>query len=90
MEFRYKLSREWIDKIVLMESFANGGTQVSVKLQDGREVGKVLISNSMYPVAVRGYKDLPFSVDEITDIFQTEEDKNPKQRGEWEFWDDWS
>jgi hypothetical protein len=72
-----------------MESFANGGTQVTVKLRDGREIEKVLVSNAMYPVAVRGFKDLPFSLDEIADIYQTNEDKNPTQRGNWEFWDEW-
>ena len=89
LEFRYKFSPEWVDRLVLMESFANGGTQVTIKLQDGREISKVLVSNSMYPVAVRGFKDLPFAMDEIANIFQTDEDKNPKQQGNWEFWDEW-
>ena len=89
MKFRYTFPAEWIDKLSMMESFANGGTQVTVKLRDGREIKEVLVSNSMWPVAVRGFKDLPFAINEIADIFQTEEDKNPKQRGGWDFWDDW-
>jgi len=73
-----------------MEEFANGATQITVRLRDGREIPKVLISNSTYIVAVRGFKDLPFLPDDIADVFQSEDDKNPSQREGWEFWDDWT
>jgi hypothetical protein len=70
-----------------MAEFAMGGTQVTVRLKDGRLIPGVLISNCTHPMAVRGFKDLPFKLEDIADIFQTEEDKNPKQRGGWYFWD---
>jgi hypothetical protein len=63
--------------------------QVTVKLKDGAIHPKVLISNSMWIVAMRGHKHLPFAVSEIEDIFQTEEDRSPHERGRWEYWDDW-
>lgn len=72
-----------------MEEFANGGTQVSVRLSDGRIFYGILISNSMHPVAMRDFKDLPFSMEDIADIFQTDEDRNPNQRKDWDYWDDW-
>jgi hypothetical protein len=43
----------------------------------------------MYIIAIRNYDDLPFSINDIEDIFQTDEDLNPKKRGGWKFWDDW-
>jgi hypothetical protein len=43
----------------------------------------------MYLVAIRGHANLPFAVGDIADVFQTEEDKNPAERGGWKFWDDW-
>lgn len=90
MKFKYRLPDLWIAKTSVMEEFANGATQVTVRLTDGREVEKVLLSDAMYVIAARGFKDLPFSTDEIADIFQTGDDKSPAKRGEWEYWDQWT
>jgi hypothetical protein len=90
MKFRYQLPDNWISVVAGMEEFANGGTQVSVRLRDSREFHEILVSNSTYVVAARGHRDLPFTLDDIEEIFQTDDDKNPKVRGGWEFWDDWS
>jgi hypothetical protein len=89
MKFRYRLPDECVSKTFAMEEFANGATQVSVRLKDGRVIPSVLISESTYVVAVRGFKDLPFSMNDIADIFQSVNDRNPTQRGGWKFWDDW-
>jgi hypothetical protein len=90
MTFRYVLPQHWIDKVSHeMEEFANGGAQVTIKTKSGDVFEKVLISNSMWIVAARGYKDLPFAVEDIVEIYQTDEDKNPSQRGNWDFWDEW-
>lgn len=89
MQYKYKLDKSWIGKIAKMEEFANGATQVSVRLKSGKIISKILISDFTYIIAARGYKDLPFSLDDIETIFQTEEDKNPKERGKWYFWDRW-
>jgi hypothetical protein len=89
MNCRYTLSEHWVAQIAEMAEFAMGGTQVTVRLKDGRLITGVLISNCTHPIAVRGFKDLPFGLEDIADIFQTEEDRNPKQRGGWHFWDDW-
>jgi len=72
-----------------MEEFANGCTQVTVKLKDGREMTEVVVSNSSHIVAMRGYKDLPFRIEDIDDIFQSDGDKNPIKLGAWDFWDIW-
>lgn len=90
MEFKYTLPKEWVDfSVNNLEEFANGGAQVTIKTNDGLVHSKVLISNCMYIIAMRGHKDLPFDVNDIEDIYQTEEDKNPKERGGWDFWDNW-
>lgn len=47
------------------------------------------MSNSMWLIAARGYKDFPFAIDDIVEIYQTDEDKNPSQRGNWDSWDEW-
>jgi hypothetical protein len=62
---------------------------VSVRLKDGRAIAGVLLSSATYIIAARGYKALPFLIEDIDDIYQTDDDKNPRQRGAWEFWDDW-
>ena len=89
MEYKYKLPSSLIQKSVLFKEFANGGAQVTIKLNDGRIFNKALISNSTAIIALRGYNDLPFNVSDISDIYQTDEDKNPKERGSWEYWDKW-
>lgn len=87
--FKYTLSRDLIAKVALLKEFAMGGTQVSIRTHKGEVFNHVLISNCKHIVAIRGYKDLPFGVDEISDIFQTSDDENPKQRGGWDYWDQW-
>ncbi len=73
----------------MFEEFANGGAQATAKLKDGRIFSGLLISNSKVIAALRGYPDLPFSPNDIEDLHQTDEDKNPKESGNWQFWDKW-
>lgn len=89
MKYKYKLTDQWVATLARMEEFANGATQVSVTLNNGEVFHGLLISACQYPVAVRGHKDLPFDLAEIATIFQTEDDKNPKERGNWIYWDQW-
>lgn len=90
MTFKYVLPQYWIDKVSQeIGEFANGGAQVTIKTKNGAVFEKVLISNSMWLLAARGHKDLPFSVEDIVEIYQTDEDKNPSQRGNWDLWDNW-
>jgi hypothetical protein len=87
VKFKYQLPERWIKKVVKLEEFADGATQVSIELKDGRVFKKVLIADSKYIVAARGRRDLPIEIAEIRNIFQFSEDKNPAQRDGWEFWD---
>jgi hypothetical protein len=87
VKFKYKLPESWIKKVARLEEFANGATQVSIELKDGRVFRKVLIANSMHIVAARGLRYLPFEMDDIRNIFQFAEDRTPAQRDGWEFWD---
>jgi len=90
MKFKYALPQNWFDKVSFeMEEFANGGMQVTIKTKSGKVFENVLLSSAKYLVAARGYKDLPFAVEDIADIYQTDADKNPSQRGNWDFWDEW-
>jgi hypothetical protein len=89
MKYRYELPEHWVRLVAGMEEFANGGAQVSIRLRDKREFHSILVSNSTYVIAMRGYKDLPFAPEDIEEIYQTDEDKNPRNRGGWDFWDDW-
>ncbi|ABI81834.1 hypothetical protein Pcar_3214 [Syntrophotalea carbinolica DSM 2380] len=89
MKFKYQLPPELVTKCSEFSEFANGGAQVTILLKNGKLFKEALVSNSMYLVAMRGHPYLPFSIGDIADICQTEEDKNPSQRGNWDFWDDW-
>ncbi|MEO0454737.1 MAG: hypothetical protein AAFY98_11470 [Verrucomicrobiota bacterium] len=89
MEFKYHLPEELIEVAKHFKEFANGGAQATFKLKNGRKFGQGLISNSTWIIAMRGHQDLPFELEEIDSIYQTEEDKNPKERGEWYYWDEW-
>ncbi len=89
MRYKYKLPDRLVSQVSEMEEFANGATQVSAHLLDGRVFSGILISAATYIVAARGFGDLPFKPDEIATVFQTTDDKNPAMRGGWQFWDDW-
>jgi hypothetical protein len=87
VKYKFQLPESWVRKVARLEEFANGATQVSIELKDGRVFKKVLIADSKYIVAARGRRDLPIEIAEIRNIFQFAEDKNPAQRDGWEFWD---
>lgn len=90
MNFIHQLPDYWVAKIALMNEFANGATQVTVSLKNGVKISEVLISNSQYIVATRGYDELPFNISDIEDIQQTELDIQPLKRGDWKYWDVWA
>lgn len=89
MNFKYRLPEVWIDKIASMEEFANGATQVTILLNDGQEFHRALISDSANIIAIRGFDELPFQISDIKEILQSAEDKSPRERGGWRYWDDW-
>lgn len=89
MKYKYKLPDRLVSQVSEMEEFANGATQVSARLLDGRVFSGILISGSTYIAAARGFDDLPFKPEEIATIFQTSDDKDPAMRGGWQFWDEW-
>jgi len=86
---KYRLPDPLIAKAVGFSEFANGGAQATVKLKDGPLFKEALISNATWIIALRGYKYLPFDVSEIEDLFQADEDISPRERDNWDFWDDW-
>jgi len=90
LKYKYKLPNHWIDKVANMVEFANGATKISVRLISGKIICDVLISAATYIVAARGFGDLPFAIDDIADIFQSEDDRYPRERGSWDYWDDWT
>ncbi len=89
MEYKYELNEASIQQAADLTEFANGGAQATVKTKDGEEYPGVLISTRRYIIAIRGFMDLPFSSDDIESIYQTDEDKNPKEKGGWHYWDNW-
>ena len=88
MKYKYQLPERIIEQGYKMREFANGGAQVSLITKDGQVHRAVLIS-APYIIAMRGVVDLPFLPEDIVEIYQTEEDKNPRERGGWQFWDEW-
>ena len=46
-----------------------------------------LISKSTAIIALPGFKDFPFNVNDIQNIYQTAEDTKPKNHGDWKYWD---
>jgi hypothetical protein len=89
VKYRYPLSSSLGERAASFEEFANGGAQCHARLNDGSVHEGLLISNSMAVIAMRGHTELPFPVDAIAELFQSDDDKNPRQRDEWQFFDKW-
>lgn len=87
--FKHQLARALSDEVAKMEEFANGAAQVTVRTKDGAIHREVLITNSTCIAAMRGFTELPFKVEDIAQVYQTEADKNPSKRDGWQFWDKW-
>ena len=89
MRHRYPLAKRLQDQATTFEELANGGAQCHARLLDGTAYGGLLVSNSTAIIAMRGYITLPFKLDSIDCLFQGDEDRNPTERGGWQFFDEW-
>lgn len=67
-----KLGDKWIEKIVSQPETGMGYHVVSVILNDGMTIKQVLV-NEGYITRVKGFKDIPFKVDDIREIHVTHE-----------------
>jgi hypothetical protein len=90
MQFRHALPAHLTEQALALHEFANGGAQCHARLNDGTVYSGLLVSNATAIVAMRGYSDLPFPVDSVALLFQTDDDRSPKVRGNWEFFDVWT
>jgi hypothetical protein len=89
MEYKHTLPTELIDNATHFKEFGNGGAQATIVLNDGRVFRRALISNSSAIIALRGFNELPFKTIEISNVFQTNEDREPKETSDWKYWDEW-
>ncbi len=90
MRYRYTLPPRLSDQALALVEFASGGAQCHVRLSDGTVLSGVLISNASAIIAMREHSELPFSVDSVVALFQTDADRSPETRGNWEFFDEWT
>jgi len=90
MKHLYPLGEDLIRQASAFEEFANGGAQCHAQLSDGTLYSGLLISNSSAIVAMRGHKTLPFKIEAVSKLFQADEDRNPVDRSDWHFFDDWT
>jgi hypothetical protein len=89
MKYHYPLSEGLVAQATLLEEFANGAAQCHARLNDGEVFGGLLLSDATAIIAMRGHVALPFAVEAIDRLFQTEEDKSPTLRANWQFFDEW-
>jgi hypothetical protein len=89
MKHLYLLSERLTAQASLLEEFANGATQCHAQLHSGAVFAGLLISNSTAIIAMREQFALPFAVTAIDRLFQTEEDRSPTLRANWQFFDEW-
>ncbi|MGH8020399.1 MAG: hypothetical protein ACREIA_19375, partial [Opitutaceae bacterium] len=70
MNYKYSLPDSLVNEVAKLRDFANGGTQISVKTKDGKVYHEIVVSAGRHVVAMRGYDNLPFSIDQIAEVFQ--------------------
>ncbi len=90
MRYRYQMPAPLKEQALHLEEFANSGAQCHARLRNGTVQPGLLISNATAIIAMRGQDELPFAVEDIAELYQTEEDRSPEQRGSWRFFDEWS
>ena len=90
MHYRYPLPESLTAQAASLQEFANGGAQCHVRLKDGTVHANVLVSNSTAIIAMRGESQLPFSVADVAELFQDDEDRSPEQRANWLYFDSWT
>jgi hypothetical protein len=89
MEYLHPLPENLVAQATLLEEFANGAAQCHAQLNSGTVYAGLLISNATAIIAMREHVALPFAVAAIDRLFQTEEDKSPRLRENWQFFDEW-
>jgi hypothetical protein len=83
MEYKYLLPPHLFAVARKFSEFRNGGAQATARLRNGQIFSGLLISNSSAIIALRGYSELPFSIEEIESLYQLPEDEDPTETGGW-------
>ena len=66
----FALNDKWVDKLVSQSETGMGFHIVSVILNDGRRYDQVIV-NGGYVTRVKGYENIPFNEEDISDIVVT-------------------
>ena len=90
MNYRYPLPENLRQAALTLEEFANGAAQCHVKLKDSTIWPEVLVAGGVAIAAMRNHTALPFSLEEVDRLFQSDEDRSPRQRADWAFFDTWA
>jgi len=85
MRYRYQLPSTVKVRGGRLEEFKQDGAIASVRLADGRQFSGVLIVSPRFVAAVRGHDRLPFSLEEVEEVFQTPEDLRMRSGSDWTF-----
>ena len=89
MNYRHPLSERLVTQALQLEEFADGAAQCHAQLKGGAVVSGLLISNATAIIAMREHTELPFEVEAIERLFQSEEDPSPTHRAGWTYFDVW-
>lgn len=71
----FALNDKWVDKLVSQPETGMGYHVVSVILNDGRRYDQVIV-NGGYVTRVKGYENIPFNEEDISDIVVTHDKWN--------------
>jgi hypothetical protein len=90
VKYRYELPHHLRERASSFVEFASGAAQCHARLKSGSIVSGLLICGGVAIGAMKNEVELPFSVSEVDEIFQTADDESPSQRGGWQFFDEWA
>ncbi|MDP8219099.1 MAG: hypothetical protein P9M03_10275 [Candidatus Theseobacter exili] len=81
-KYKYKLPDQFLRITKDFDEFKDGAMIATVELINKQKY-KILILMYTDIIGVKNHDHLPFDVNDIIQVYQTEEDKNPKDIKEW-------
>jgi|APAra7269096661_1048516.scaffolds.fasta_scaffold00053_34 hypothetical protein len=89
MSYRYPLPPSLAQQVTAFEEFASGAAQCRARLRDGSSIEGLLCNGSAL-IARQAQAVLPFRMEDVDSLFQTDEDRTNYKRTGWVFFDEWS
>jgi hypothetical protein len=83
MHYRHRIPEEVMRRAGALQEFAMDASIASIRVKGGKIFSPVVIVYPDFIAAIEGFDHLPFTVEDVEAVFQSEEDLKKRSNSSW-------